>query len=129
MVKITYDLVVKITHDLDNAEERKIVEDYYFFKYYTKSLIFDWAKFYDKMCENGEDKDVITKIIINHLNKYDLQRFLKITNRFMYDNSVNCILHQVLTDGNNFIGGYGYFKGLKCLDIENNINIDFEIKN
>lgn len=112
--------MVKITYDLDNLEESEIVEDYYFFKYYIKSLNFDWAKFYDEMrsYENGKNKDEITQIIMNHLNKYEFQRFLKITKRFMFDNSINCVMHKVLTDGNNLIYRYKYFLRVKFPEIQ-----------
>ena len=62
---------IKITYDLNNEQECKLIDDYYFFKYYLKSLIFDWEKcFYTK--------DYDPSIIKAHLNITEFNRFIKL---------------------------------------------------
>ena len=59
---------IKITYDLNNEQECNLIDDYYFFKSYLKSLIFDWEKFY-------YTKDYKPSIIEAHLNITEFNRF------------------------------------------------------
>ena len=44
---------MKITYDLNNKEECEEIENYYFFKYYLKSLLFDWKNNVDKVIRDN----------------------------------------------------------------------------
>ena len=59
---------IKITYDLNNEQESKLIDDYYFFKSYLKTLLFGWEKFYFS-------KDYDSSIIKYHLNKTEFKRF------------------------------------------------------
>ena len=59
---------ITITYNLNNEQECKLINDYFFFKYYLKSLIFDWLKFY-------YTKDYKPSIIKTHLYKTEFDRF------------------------------------------------------
>ena len=37
---------ITITYDLNNKQECKLIDDYYFFKSYITDLIFGWEMFY-----------------------------------------------------------------------------------
>ncbi len=58
---------IKITYDLNNSAQCELINDYYFFKYYLKSVLFDWSDYY----YNGGNY----KQILNHLNKHEYERF------------------------------------------------------
>ena len=62
---------ITITYDLNNEQECNLIDDYYFFKYYLKSLIFDWEKFY-------YTKDYDPSIIKSHLNITEFNRFIEL---------------------------------------------------
>ena len=58
---------IKITYDLNNIDQCELNNDYYFFKYYLKSILFDWIDYY---YNDGNYKQ-----ILNHLNKHEYERF------------------------------------------------------
>ena len=62
---------IKITYDLNNEQECKLIDDYYFFKSYYNDLIFGWEKFYFS-------KDYDPLIIKAHLNKTEFNRFIEL---------------------------------------------------
>ena len=62
------DMPITITYDLNNEQECKLIDDYYCFKSYLKSLIFGWKKFY-------YSQDYKSSIIKAHLNKTEFKRF------------------------------------------------------
>ena len=62
---------ITITYDLNNEQESKLIDDYYFFKSYLKSLMFGWEKIYFS-------KDYDSSIIKYHLNKTEFNRFKKL---------------------------------------------------
>lgn len=78
--------MVTITYDLDNAEDCKLIEDYYFFKYYNKCLFNDWNKQYKQYALNSDDSynkkgcDFITDIITKSVNKEEFTNFIRIYN-------------------------------------------------
>ena len=93
--------MVKITYDLDNIEESSFVEDYFFFKYYYNVLIQEWSSTYKKYCyqfntsnEWSETKIKYIKIIINHLNSVEFDRFCVIYNKIFYIKDIMLILDE-----------------------------------
>ena len=62
---------ITITYDLNNKQESKLIDDYYFFKSYLTDLIFGWENFYFS-------KDYDPSIIEYHLNKTEFKRFKKL---------------------------------------------------
>ena len=54
---------MKITYDFNNKGECQEIDDYYFFKYYRKCLLFDWKKIIDRI------------IIDNYYDNYDEIKF------------------------------------------------------
>lgn len=98
--------MVKITYDENNKEERELVKDYFWYKYYVSSLKFDWGHI-DLTCDFQRRLENLG-IIKKHLNKYELKRAIKIHkniyskdmkrhinwNYFLSDNllsSINCV--------------------------------------
>ncbi len=69
---------IQITYDLNNSAHCELIDDFYFFKYYLKSVLFDWSDYY----YNGGNY----KQILKHLNKCEYQRFkdlyIKITDHY-----------------------------------------------
>ena len=62
---------IKITYDLNNEQECKLIDDYYFFKSYITYLIFGWKMFY-------LSKDYNPSIIKARLDKTRFKRFKKL---------------------------------------------------
>lgn len=75
--------MVKISYDSDNKEDCEIIDDYYFLKYYSKSIVSDWKKFYDENI-NFKDENEILQIIYNHLNKTEYERLDKAFQKFFF---------------------------------------------
>jgi hypothetical protein len=74
--------MVKITYNENNAEEVKLVEDYFWYKYYVKSVKFDWKEYlkdYNKLTHQEQLNK--HEIIKQHLNKYELKRAIDIHKR------------------------------------------------
>ena len=74
--------MVKITYNENNAEEVELIEDYFWYEYFIKSLIFDWKEYlkdYNKLTyqEQLNKHEIIKK----HLNKYELKRAIDIHKR------------------------------------------------
>ena len=90
--------MVKITYDENNKEHCKLIEDFYFYKYYRSVLLFDWEKTYK---ENIIDTDIIVK----HLNKIEFNRF--------------CEIHLRIIDNKNI-------KNIKKIKLKNIINEIFD---
>ncbi len=67
---------IKITYDLNNEQESKLIDDYYFFKSYITDLIFGWEMFYFS-------KDYDPLIIKYHLNKIEFKRFKKLYQKIL----------------------------------------------
>jgi hypothetical protein len=65
---------MKITYDSNNKEDVQMVKDYYFAKYYMKSIYFDWKN-------SGLTKLKQMHIIKNHLNKKEFKRLIKILHK------------------------------------------------
>ncbi len=86
-------MVKIITYDLDNKEEAKMVEDYYFVKYYTKTILFDWKQFLNTF-DNMETIREKIQIIINHLNKDEFERYINIIENY----DLNYIVSHPLTN-------------------------------
>ena len=70
------DMPIKITYDLNNKQESKLIDDYYFFKSYITDLIFNWGNFY-------LSKDYDPLIIKYHLNKIEFKRFKKLYQKIL----------------------------------------------
>jgi hypothetical protein len=66
---------IKITYDLNNSAQCELINDYYFFKYYLKSILFDWSDYY----YNGGNY----KQILKHLNKHEYKRFNDLYNKLL----------------------------------------------
>ena len=71
--------MTKITYDLNDETAVKLVDEYYFFKYYVKTIISDWARLYERECEiYGEQsftiKFLLRQIFNNHINKIEFKR-------------------------------------------------------
>ena len=99
---------MKITYDLNNKEEREEIENYYFFKYYQKSISFDWKKKIDEVYKfdfhiypNSKTKDYFIKHVcvdryenqidntflsevINHLNHHEFNRIIDIYSKYRF---------------------------------------------
>ena len=79
-----------ITYDENNKKEKQDIEDFFFIKYYIKSLLFDFKNFIDEMKTECVYKPfwccdcecyIINKninIIKQHLNKFEYSRLLNI---------------------------------------------------
>lgn len=102
--------MVKITYDLDNSEDVQMIDDYYFVKYYMKSIRDDWKQYTDidnKWKYDCEDKDKILRMIINHLNPVEFKRLCKILDDYTilgYDKEIGAIEIVLIEYG--FLGWY-----------------------
>jgi hypothetical protein len=77
--------VNKITYDLNNAEEVKLVEDYFWYKYFVKSFKFDWGEYLkDYYKITYQEKLNKHEIVKQHFNKYELKIAIDIHKR-IYD--------------------------------------------
>jgi hypothetical protein len=71
--------MVKITYDENNKKEVQIVEDYFWYKQYVESLIFDWGEKLSEMQKlKYDERGEIKEIVLNHLNKSELKRAIEI---------------------------------------------------
>jgi hypothetical protein len=114
--------MVKITYDENNIEDRQLVEDYFWFKYYLKVIEFDilrnkdlirdmkiiaWGPTSERSPSYIEHLETLTmEKFQTFLHLDDLLRFTKIFNKnFGWDN-------YTLIDGLRIINVYGikYFK-------------------
>ncbi len=59
-------------YDSTNPEHYKLIDDYVFFKYYVKVLFDNWNKVFFTSTLN---KKYVYKIIIEHQNPIELERF------------------------------------------------------
>ena len=85
--------MVKITYDENDEKSVKMIEDYFWYKYYVESLISDWGKEIKKYNDMEHDKRMEGyKVIENHLNKYELKRALTI-HRFVYSDRMKHIIN------------------------------------
>jgi hypothetical protein len=74
--------MVKITYNENNAEEVKLIEDYLWYEYFVKSVIFDWKEYlkdYNKLTYQEQLNK--HEIIKQHFNKYELKRVIDIHKR------------------------------------------------
>lgn len=89
--------MVKITYDLNNKNECKLIFDYYFFKCYSKCLYNDWINVY---LSNKTNKSII--IIKNNVNKIELKKFLSIYRKLIhheyFDNDLYISDNSILID-------------------------------
>ena len=77
--------MVKITYDLDNKEEVELVDDYFFTKFYMKSIYDNWKQYNDldnRWKYDYEDKEKIIQNIIKHLNPYEFKRLCEIVDSY-----------------------------------------------
>jgi len=72
-------MTIKITYDLDDEKQSQMIEDYYFFRYYLKSLLFDWNHIKLNYGIGDEERRInIINIIMSSLNKVEYERFKNI---------------------------------------------------
>lgn len=69
--------MVKITYDEDDKEATEMIESYFWFKYFIRSLHFDWKDLYDR-----RNKETY-KIIISNINEYDLITLTQIYKKYI----------------------------------------------
>lgn len=91
--------MVKITYDDDNKKERELVENYYFYKYYVKSLEFDFKNYKKEVLSKNH---FILNIIKNHCNSVELQRVINI-HRYVLMNSEYGLYGNIMCDDDLFI--------------------------
>jgi len=91
--------MVKITYDDDNKKERELVENYYFYKYYVKSLEFDFKNYKNEVSSNNH---FILNIIKSHCNPVELQRIIDI-HRYVLINCEYCSYVNIMSDDELFI--------------------------
>jgi hypothetical protein len=80
--------MVRISYDEENKEEVKLIEDYYFYKYYVETVKSDWLNFIKEALKLPyPEKNAKLDIVINHLNKYELERAV-IVHKNVYANNM-----------------------------------------
>jgi len=96
--------MVKITYDLDNKEEAQMIEDYYFMKYHTQLIYYDWRNYYWNETENDEMviinnqikmklNEKVLNTIKSHLNVVELERLYSLCIKYkIYYDSTNILL-------------------------------------
>ena len=95
----------KISYDSNNKDDCELIEDYYFLKYYTKSIVSDWKNFYDENI-NLKTEDEIFQIIYNHLNKTEYKRLNTVYRKFgifYFNTGEYNIIRVILKDRKEFI--------------------------
>lgn len=70
----------KITYDFDNKEEREFVDDFYFYRYQSKSFYFDWKQYENDLYDNNKKFFCFIK---ENCQKAELDRFIDIHRRFI----------------------------------------------
>jgi hypothetical protein len=95
--------MVKITYDLNNAEEVKLVEDYFWYKYFVKSFKFDWGEYLkDYYKITYQEKLNKHEIVKQHFNKYELKIAIDIHKRIYGKNmhkhiNFNYLISDIIT--------------------------------
>jgi hypothetical protein len=71
--------MVKITYDENNKEEFQMIENYFWYKQYVESLLFDWGeKIAEAETMYKPEKLEILQLVINYLNESELKRAIEI---------------------------------------------------
>ena len=74
--------MVVITYNESNKEELELIEDYFFYEYYCRSLRFD----YGVKLKNSYKFDDYKTILNKGVNKIEYKRACKIHKKIYYDN-------------------------------------------
>jgi hypothetical protein len=79
--------MVRISYDEENTKEVKLIEDYFFYKYYVETVKSDWSYFIKEALKLPFlEQKAKFDIVINHLNKYELERAVIVhENTYCYD--------------------------------------------
>jgi hypothetical protein len=111
-----------VTYDLNNKNECQMVEDYVFYRYYTKSIYFDWKQYKKDIEERNEKGKLIRKHIKANCNSIHLKQALEIHRRIWSECSNYCKDYDELSDDNIFdvlIDDVFFYSGnwfcLRCL--------------
>lgn len=76
--------MVTITYDENDAGEVKLIEDYFWYKYFCEVIRSDWKNYY----EENKYKNNYYEIILKHINKFELKKANKI-HKNIYYNKIN----------------------------------------